>query len=229
MSQSLTLVLLCAATASAFEVADPLQEELDPRFLFFNSTGALIPIDATALLAGIGFLVILTLLGIGIWLLVSSLAPKLAVGGGGYGGYHSGGYGAGHSGGSSYSGYQARSADPYSAIWDKMSVLDWIAMMEEVYRKFDATSLECQQRLVCELHQNENSWGTTARKMNDAFSYLQYMELLNLPSELRMLLDEYLDAANKGRTSEKSCADHFAGCEFSMKTLISKYNGSNAL
>lgn len=25
-----------------------------------------------------------------------------------------------------------RSADPYSAIWDNLSVLDWIAMMEEV-------------------------------------------------------------------------------------------------
>jgi len=37
-----------------------------------------------------------------------------------------------------------------------------------VYRKFD-TNIECQERLVCELHQNENSWGNTARKMNDAF------------------------------------------------------------
>lgn len=37
-----------------------------------------------------------------------------------------------------------------------MSVLDWIAMAEEVYRNFDATSMDCQKRLVCELHQNEN-------------------------------------------------------------------------
>ena len=39
----------------------------------------------------------------------------------------------------------------------------------QVYRNFDATSMVCQQRLVCELHQNENTWGSTARKMNDAF------------------------------------------------------------
>ena len=38
-----------------------------------------------------------------------------------------------------------------------------------MYRKFDATKMECQQRVVCELHQNENTWGSTARKMNDAF------------------------------------------------------------
>jgi len=39
----------------------------------------------------------------------------------------------------------------------------------QLYRTFDATKMECQQRLVCELHQNENTWGNTARKMNDAF------------------------------------------------------------
>ncbi|XP_037081409.1 uncharacterized protein LOC119102165 isoform X1 [Pollicipes pollicipes] len=191
--------------------------EPDPRFFFINSNSTSLSVSFTSLIYGL-----FALLALG---LLAALLAFFLFGSGG-------GADTGYSG-SSYSSYgsarAAASADPYSAIWDKMSVLDWIAMMEEVYRKFDATSLECQQRLVCELHQNENSWGTTARKMNDAFSYLQYMELLNLPSELRMLLDEYLDAANKGRTSEKSCADHFAGCEFSMKTLISKYNGSNAL
>ena len=27
-------------------------------------------------------------------------------------------------------------SDPYSAVWDKLSVLDWIAMMEEVSSHF---------------------------------------------------------------------------------------------
>ena len=55
------------------------------------------------------------------------------------------------------------------------------------------------------------------------------MELLNLPSEMRMLLDEYMDAANKGRTSQKTCEELFSGCQFSIKNLITKYNGSNAI
>ncbi|KAF0295067.1 hypothetical protein FJT64_007361 [Amphibalanus amphitrite] len=120
-------------------------------------------------------------------------------------------------------------SDPYSAIWDNLSVLDWIAMMEEVYRKFDANKMECQQRVVCELHQNENTWGSTARKMNDAFGYLQYLELLNLPADLRVVLDQYLEAANRGRSSQKSCEELYANCEFSVKALISKYNGSNSI
>jgi len=106
-----------------------------------------------------------------------------------------------------------------------MSVLDWIAMGEEVYRKFD-TNIECQERLVCELHQNENSWGNTARKMNDAFGYLQYLELLNLPSEVRMVVDNYLDAANKGRTSQTGCDQLYKGCEFSVKNIINKYSSN---
>ncbi|XP_043194804.1 keratin, type II cytoskeletal 1b-like isoform X1 [Amphibalanus amphitrite] len=240
------LFLLCVSAARAYDEyeleSNSIDDELDPRFLFFNATGSLIPLSASSVLASLGLLATLALLGIGFWLLLSSIGSKFSGGfgggyGGGYGGY-GGGYGHGHggydggySGGSSYSSYgQARSAsDPYSAVFDKLSILDWIAMMEEVYRNFDATKMECQQRIVCELHQNENTWGTTARKMNDAFSYLQYLELLNLPSEMRMLLDEYMDAANKGRTSQKTCEEMFSGCQFSIKNLITKYNGSNAI
>ncbi|XP_037089853.1 uncharacterized protein LOC119110220 [Pollicipes pollicipes] len=221
MHKLLIFSFLCAACAAAAEVTDSAMDELDPRFLFINTTN-LVPLSSSALLAGLGSLVMLVLFGLLIWLVISLVIPKFDDGYDSYGSY--GGYS-----GSSHSGYQARSADPYSAIWDNLSVLDWIAMMEELYRKFDATKMECQQRLVCELHQNENTWGTTARKMNDAFGYLQYLELLNLPADLRTVLDQYLEAANKGRTSQKSCEDMYAGCEFSMKTLINKYNGSNSI
>jgi len=231
MHALLTPILLCvvALGASAQSLSDDssVDDYLDPRFLFVNATGSLIPLNISGLVSGLGFLAVLALFGIGIWLLITAIAPyKFGGYGGGYGnsGY-GGGYGGGHSGGSSYSDYQARSADGYSGIFNTMSVLDWIAMGEEVYRKFD-TNIECQERLVCELHQNENSWGNTARKMNDAFGYLQYLELLNLPSEVRMVVDNYLDAANKGRTSQTGCDQLYKGCEFSVKNIINKYSSN---
>lgn len=209
-------VLLLVAAAQANELAN-VYDEADSRFFIDDNATTSLAVSFTSLAYGL-----FALLALG--LLAAVLSFFL---------FSSGGEETGYSG-SSYSSYgSARAAqsagDPYSAIWDKLSVLDWIAMMEEVYRNFDATSMGCQQRLVCELHQNEATWGTTARKMNDAFSYLQYIELLNLPSEMRMLLDEYMDAANKGRTSQKTCEELFSSCKFSIKGLITKYNGSNAI
>ncbi|XP_043194806.1 uncharacterized protein LOC122366521 isoform X3 [Amphibalanus amphitrite] len=214
----LTHLLLAVLCTSAFAL-DPYEVEdpSDARFLF-NTSNLSVSLNSVyaGLLAILGGLALLAGLAYLLYLLSGDTDT-------GYSSLSS--YGSGGS-----SGYSARSAsDPYSAVFDKLSILDWIAMMEEVYRNFDATKMECQQRIVCELHQNENTWGTTARKMNDAFSYLQYLELLNLPSEMRMLLDEYMDAANKGRTSQKTCEEMFSGCQFSIKNLITKYNGSNAI
>jgi len=214
----LIITLLCVACAAANEVSETV--DYDPRFLLFNKTGLFGGDDSTALLTGIGGLVALVILGVLIWLAISLVLPT--------GDEYDTGYG--NTGYTTGTGYQARSgSDPYSAIFDNLSVLDWIAMMEEVYRKFDATKMECQQRLVCELHQNENTWGSTARKMNDAFGYLQYLELLNLPADLRVVLDQYLEAANKGRSSQKTCEEIYSSCEFSVKSLVNKYNGSNSI
>merc|ERR1719402_1972835 len=210
-------VLLCAAAARANELASVYDEaEPDPRFFFLNNNTTSLSVSFTSLIYGLFALLALGLLAA----VLSYFLFGSDDGDTGYSGSLYSSYGSGRA---------AAAADPYSAIWDNLSVLDWIAMMEEVYRKFDATSMECQQRLVCELHQNENTWGTTARKMNDAFSYLQYLELLNLPTEVRVLLDDYLEAANKGRTSSDSCEGLYKGCQFSVKSLINKYNGSNAL
>ncbi|XP_043228574.1 uncharacterized protein LOC122385256 isoform X3 [Amphibalanus amphitrite] len=216
-------LLAFALCASALAENALVEGEPDPRFFLFNTSdlsislnsvlaGALALLGGLALLAGLAYLLFL-------------LSGDSGTGYSGYSGqdYASTGY-------TSYSsGRSASGSDPYSAIWDNLSVLDWIAMMEEVYRKFDANKMECQQRVVCELHQNENTWGSTARKMNDAFGYLQYLELLNLPADLRVVLDQYLEAANRGRSSQKSCEELYANCEFSVKALISKYNGSNSI
>ncbi|XP_043229328.1 uncharacterized protein LOC122385256 isoform X1 [Amphibalanus amphitrite] len=207
-------VLLLAASALANDLN--AVDDVDPRFVFNNSTS--LAVSFSTLIFGL-----FALLALG---LLAALLAFLLTDSGEETGY-------GYSTGSSYSSYgsgrAASGSDPYSAIWDNLSVLDWIAMMEEVYRKFDANKMECQQRVVCELHQNENTWGSTARKMNDAFGYLQYLELLNLPADLRVVLDQYLEAANRGRSSQKSCEELYANCEFSVKALISKYNGSNSI
>jgi len=211
-------MLLLVASAHANELASVYDEaDPDPRFFFLNNNSTSLSVSVESLIFGL-----FGLLALG--LLAALLAYFLLGSGGEETGY------SGYSGdsGSSHSSYgSARAADPYSGIWNNMSVLDWIAMGEELYSKFDATNTECQQRLVCELHQNENSWGNTARKMNDAFSYLQYLELLNLPSEVRLVVDEYLDAANKGRTSQTGCDQIFSGCEFSVKNIINKHSSNS--
>lgn len=206
-------VLLFATSTFANEISS-VYDETDPnaRFLFSNNTS--LSVSFASLIYGA-----FALIALGILAALVSYFLFESNGDTGYSSYSSYGATSGYG-----SGRAAESASPYASVFDKLSVLDWIAMMEEVYRKFDATSIDCQKRLVCELHQNENTWGSTARKMNDAFSYLQYFELLNLPEDLRGMLEEYLDAANKGRTSQAKCDDLYPTCEFSMKTLISKYN-----
>ena len=114
MNQLFVLALLCVSAVSGYELSeyqsdDYADDGLDPRFLFFNSTGSLIPLNAASLLASLGLLAILALLGIGLWLLLGTFSSKFSGGGGYGGGYGGGGYSGGYSGGSSYSGYgQAR-------------------------------------------------------------------------------------------------------------------------
>ncbi|XP_045615294.1 uncharacterized protein [Procambarus clarkii] len=144
--------------------------------------------------------------------------------GSGYGGSGYGGSGYGGSGGySSYSSYR-RSFDPYAIDWEKFSILDWIAIGEEAWRKFDPADLECQKRLICELHQNTSRFGTPAARLVDLFSYLQYAEVLSLPDEFKALIEEYNDAADRGRSLQKDCGEVYTTCDFSVKKIVDKYS-----
>lgn len=101
-------LVLCFTAVQASQYADNEMADLDPRLFtnLLNTTNSLVPISIGAVLASIGGLMILVLLGLGIWLLVSSLLfPSFDNSGYSYDSY--GGYGGSHSG-SSYSGYQAR-------------------------------------------------------------------------------------------------------------------------
>jgi len=132
----------------------------------------------------------------------------------------------GYSGYSDYnSGYARKSSyDPYAIDWDKFSIVDWLSIGEEAYRKFDPSDLNCQKRLICEIHQNTSKFGAAASKMVDFFSYLHYAEVLRLPEQFRTLVQEYMDAAERGRTMKKECGEVYDMCDFSVKNMVDKYN-----
>jgi len=138
-----------------------------------------------------------------------------------------GGYAAqesyGATGGSSY-GSVARSFDPYAIDWEKFNIIDWISIGEEAWRKFNPSDLDCQKRLICEVHQNTTKFGAAAARMVDLFSYLQYAEVLSLPDEFKALVEEYLDAADRGRSLQKDCGELYDSCDFSVKKMVDKYN-----
>ncbi|CAL4115129.1 unnamed protein product [Meganyctiphanes norvegica] len=130
--------------------------------------------------------------------------------------------------GSGYEGYEGRSNswkfNPYGINWESLSILDWISMGQEAWDKFDPASLECQKRLICEIHQNKNTFGGPANTMVELFGYLHYAEILSLPDELKIILEEYMDASEKGRTMQKDCGEVFTACDFSMNGILSKFS-----
>ena len=62
-----------------------------------------------------------------------------------------------------------RSFEPYGVDWNQFTILDFIAIAEEAYTKFNPADLECQKRLVCEIHQNASKFGHAAKTMVDIF------------------------------------------------------------
>ncbi|XP_045615291.1 uncharacterized protein [Procambarus clarkii] len=134
------------------------------------------------------------------------------------------GYGSSSVGTDSYGRSFDQSFDPYAIDWEKFSILDWIAIGEEAWRKFDPADLECQKRLICELHQNTSRFGTPAARLVDLFSYLQYAEVLSLPDEFKALIEEYNDAADRGRSLQKDCGEVYTTCDFSVKKIVDKYS-----
>ncbi|XP_037792540.1 uncharacterized protein LOC119587902 isoform X4 [Penaeus monodon] len=143
-------------------------------------------------------------------------------------GEDSGSYGYSGYSGSSDSSYgthgRKASFDPYAIDWEKFSILDWIAIGEEAWRKFDPADLECQQRLICEIHQNTSRFGSPAARLVDLFSYLQYAEVLSLPDEIKALIEDYNDAADRGRSLQKECGEIYQTCDFSVKKIMDKYS-----
>ncbi|MPC15798.1 uncharacterized protein LOC123508841 isoform X1 [Portunus trituberculatus] len=237
------LLAACLAVATAEQELDSIQDLETDDGNIYDDEGRLLIVtvgsgtSATSLnftnllpslfssigpfLAGAG----LTALGFGI---PSAILWGKGCYGYGYGSGSGSGYGSdsgyGNSGGySSYSSYR-RSFDPYAIDWEKFSIIDWIAIGEEAWRKFDPADLECQKRLICEIHQNTSRFGAPAARIVDVFSYLQYAEVLSLPDEIKALVEEYNDAADRGRNLQKDCGDVYTTCDFSVKKIMEKYS-----
>ena len=59
------------------------------------------------------------------------------------------------------------------------------------------------------------------------FRYAKYLELMNLPDEMRELLDEYLDA-NSRADQHKDCAEFFQ-CPFSIHDTMKRSEPTNSI
>ncbi|KAL7640267.1 UNVERIFIED_CONTAM: hypothetical protein RMT77_009681 [Armadillidium vulgare] len=131
------------------------------------------------------------------------------------------GYGSGY--GTSYSEYQRA----FNMLdWETLSIVDWISLGEETFRKFEPSNLSCQTRLICELHQNVAKFGLLGEGVVKTFGYLKYLELFSIPDMLKNLFAEYTDAADKGRSLKKDCGDMYPECEFSVTQLYDRYIGN---
>merc|ERR1712048_1005978 len=101
-----------------------------------------------------------------------------------------------------------------------MNIVQWISMLQDVYEKFDYNDLDCQKRLICEVMSEPDYYGTVAKKFKTGFQYAKYLEVLDLPDDMRELLDEYMDA-NARADQQKTCEEFFT-CPYSIKDSMKR-------
>jgi len=107
-----------------------------------------------------------------------------------------------------------------NGFFDGMNIIQWISMLQDVYEKFDYNDLDCQKRLICEVMREPDYYGTVAQKFKTGFQYAKYLELLDLPDDMRELLDEYMDA-NSRADQQKTCEEFFT-CPYSIKDSMKR-------
>jgi len=189
--------------------------DLEPRIFFGTGTGS----TTSVTIGNAGYIALGAALLIP---LIAGLALLFYL----FRGDDSSGYSSyGNTGGySSYARSSGQKFNPYGMNWENLSILDWISMGQEAWDKFDPANLDCQKRLICEIHQNKAKLGPPAQTMVDIFGYLHYAEILSLPDELKMILEEYMEASEKGRTMQKDCQQLYMTCDFSMSGIINKFS-----
>jgi len=224
---ALLLSHFALATGESYPYADldlsakpAADSEVDPRFFFIftnASTGSFVTFNTTLLLFSAGILLWGIAGAVALYYLLTAPADE----GSGYSSYGSGSGGGGYSGSSRG---RKGSFDPYSIDWEKFSILDWISIGQETWEKFDPADADCQLRLICEVHQNTGKFGHAAQKMVDVFSYLQFIEVLSLPDEIKALVEEWLNAADRGRNGQKDCGEIFQTCDYSVNKIVDKFS-----
>jgi len=103
---------------------------------------------------------------------------------------------------------------------DGLNIVSWISMLQDVYEKFDYNDLDCQKRLICEVMKEPGFYGAVAQKFKTGFQYAKYLEILDLPDDMRELLDEYMDA-NSRADQQKNCEEFFT-CPYSIKDSMKR-------
>jgi len=201
------LFTLACAQADSYDVE--LDSAADPRLFIANFTSSLIQVNATILAYG---LIAVAIIG-AVLVAISFLFLETANASDSSYGY-----------GSSYNSYQyARSAQ--HGFFEGMNIVQWISMLQDVYEKFDYNDLDCQKRLICEVMREPEYYGTVAQKFKTGFQYAKYLEVLDLPDDMRELLDEYMDA-NSRADQQKTCEEFFT-CPYSIKDSMKRNIGDS--
>jgi len=120
--------------------------------------------------------------------------------------------------GQQYAQSQYRSAQ--NGFLDGLNILSLLSMAQDAYENFDYNDLDCQKRLVCEVMKEPEYYGSVATKFATGFEYAKYLELMNMPDDIRELLDEYLDANSRAK-DQKTCQDFFT-CPYSIKDSMKR-------
>jgi len=119
-----------------------------------------------------------------------------------------------------YANQQQTYRSAQNGFFEGMNIVQWISMLQDVYEKFDYNDLDCQKRLICEVMSEPDYYGTVAKKFKTGFQYAKYLEVLDLPDDMRELLDEYMDA-NARADQQKTC-DEFFTCPYSIKDSMKR-------
>jgi hypothetical protein len=213
--KSALLVIFLGLCATAYaEDFDSQVEEADARFLYFNTSST-----ATSLT----LLGALILLGVIFYLVYAG-----GILGGSTGYNRNDYYGQGYSDQyGQYEGQYAQYRSNDNSPWEGINILQWIQVLQDMYQNFDYNDLDCQKRMICEVMKEPEYYGNVARKFKNGFQYAKYLELMNLPDEMRELLDEYLDA-NARSDQQKDCAEFFQ-CPFSIHDTMKRSEPTNSI
>jgi len=202
----ITLVLLGFACTQSYALEEVVDYEESGRTIGFNSTSLVVVGGAVLILLAVGLLAVLTIVSTSG---LSSQSQQTYYNKNDYQNYDP-------YANAQYSQY--RSAQ--NGFFDGMNIVQWISMLQDVYEKFDYNDLDCQKRLICEVMREPDFYGTVAQKFKTGFQYAKYLEVLDLPDDMRELLDEYMDA-NSRADQQKSCDDFFT-CPYSIKDSMKR-------
>ena len=59
--------------------------------------------------------------------------------------------------------------------WETSNILDWINIAQEAYRGFNPLEMDCQARIICEIHQNTKEFGQMAKSFVSGFRYFIFL------------------------------------------------------